>query len=240
MAAPSTPSLGVFPGFYSLIAQARYSGQRWSRADFKSQAVMSAHYSLVLLTCLPPLSVMFSHVWKTISLPFNKSSPSNFSKWPASFVFPFITILLCVTWSAPSIMSDLALLAGICKIDMESSLGKEVHLTCCLSSIKYTSRAVSVINRHWSNAGESTPSGYCRFPDSSPASPEGVIRGCVRCDRWLAGSGTATTLGKLLCRGWAVKLSHGYKEDVEFPLLHHCVTGPRSLVAVLYYFAASD
>lgn len=80
--------------FFSLIAQARYSGQRWSSADFKSQAAMSAHYSLVLLTSVLPLSVMFSHGWKTISLPFNKSSPSSSSKWLASFVFPFITILL--------------------------------------------------------------------------------------------------------------------------------------------------
>lgn len=43
---------------------------------------------------------------------------------------------------------------------------------------------------------------------------------------------------KLLFR--AVNLSHGYKENVEFPLLPCCIAGPRSSVVVFYYFTALD
>lgn len=94
MAILSTVCLGVLPALYRLIAQARSGGKNWSSDDSEPQAAMSALYSLVLLTSLQPFSVLFSHGWKTISLPFNKSSPSNFSKWLTPFVFPSITILL--------------------------------------------------------------------------------------------------------------------------------------------------
>lgn len=71
------------------------------------------------------------------------------------------------------------------------------------------------------------------------ASHGGVTPGCVRrCGRGIAGCGTTIALGKLPCRGWAVKLSHGCRENVELLLLPCCITGPRSLVVALYYFAA--
>lgn len=94
MAIPSTVSLGVRPALYRLTAQAKPGGKSWSIADFEPQAAMSALYSLVLLTSLQPFTVLLSHGWKTIYLPFNKSSPSNSSKWLSPFVFPFNTILL--------------------------------------------------------------------------------------------------------------------------------------------------
>lgn len=66
------------------------------------------------------------------------------------------------------------------------------------------------------------------------ASHGGFIPGGVK--KWgtgIAGCGTTITLGKLLCRGWAVKLSHGCREKAELLLLRLCVTGPRSLVVAL-------
>lgn len=134
MACPSTPSLGVFtPSFLQPYCTSKVRCPRQELCQFKPQAGCLL-ITLVFLKSLLPLPVLFSCEWKTISLPFIKSSPFN-----SSNSLHLLSLLSSpsssMSWLAPSSMPDPALHVGICTICMENYLGRRlVLLALCLAT----------------------------------------------------------------------------------------------------------